>query len=232
MRCDVTRNALPSICNVLWTRLKKLLKHSVEVDMPTCNLIHTDSLHVTSHCGHFHIRPFGCRHVGGQKCIVVIERKALNVSLLTNASDYSNKTCMDRSACLYLTNDGGFAGIFTCVGEQRYDYHLSLNHRNTFLTPNEVAAKQTYMEVSKCDVTLQMIYCFTPHLYSLSSAVTSSMRRTDMHHIDYPETWFVLQYVLTNFHLHTSPGSNYIYYLLSVIAVIGWSRTANKHTYT
>ena len=42
--------------------------------------------------GQFRIRPFGRRHVGGQKCIVVIERKALNVSLFTNASDYSNKT--------------------------------------------------------------------------------------------------------------------------------------------
>ena len=30
--------------------------------------------------------------------------KALNVSLFTNASDYSNKTCMERSMCLYLTN--------------------------------------------------------------------------------------------------------------------------------
>ena len=63
-----------------------------------------DPLHVTSHFGHFCIRPFGRRHVGGQKCIVVIERKALNVSLFTNTSDYSNKTCMERSMCLYLTN--------------------------------------------------------------------------------------------------------------------------------
>ena len=63
-----------------------------------------DPLRVTSHFGHFCIRPFGRRHVEGQKCIVVIGRKALNVSLFTNASDYSNKTCMDRSMCLYLTN--------------------------------------------------------------------------------------------------------------------------------
>ena len=63
-----------------------------------------DPLHVTSHFGHFCIHPFGCCHVGGQKCIAVIERKALNVSLFTNASDYSNKTCMERSMCLYLTN--------------------------------------------------------------------------------------------------------------------------------
>ena len=63
-----------------------------------------DPLHVTSRFWHFRIRPFGRRHVGGQKCIAVIEKKALNVSLFTNASDYSNKTCMDRSMCLYLTN--------------------------------------------------------------------------------------------------------------------------------
>ena len=42
--------------------------------------------------GHFSICPFGCRHVGGQKCIVVIERKALNISLFTNASNYSSET--------------------------------------------------------------------------------------------------------------------------------------------
>ena len=59
---------------------------------------------VTSHFGHFRIRPFGRRHVEGQKCIAVIERKAINVSLFTNASDYSNKACMERSMCLYLTN--------------------------------------------------------------------------------------------------------------------------------
>ena len=63
-----------------------------------------DPLHVTSHFGHFCIRPFGRCHVGGQKCIGVIERKALNVSLFTNASNYSNETYMDRCMCLYLTN--------------------------------------------------------------------------------------------------------------------------------
>ena len=40
----------------------------------------------------------------GHKCIAVIERKTLNVSLFTNTSDYSNKTCMERSMCLYLTS--------------------------------------------------------------------------------------------------------------------------------
>ena len=39
----------------------------------------------------------------GQKCIAEIEREALNISLFTNASGYSNKTYMERSM-LYLTN--------------------------------------------------------------------------------------------------------------------------------
>ena len=42
--------------------------------------------------GYLRIRPFGRRLFGGQQCIAVIKRKALIVSLLTNASDYSNKT--------------------------------------------------------------------------------------------------------------------------------------------
>ena len=57
---------------------------------------------MTSHFGHFRIRPFGL--LGGQKYIAVIERKVLNVSLFTNASDYPNKTCKERSMCLYLTD--------------------------------------------------------------------------------------------------------------------------------
>ena len=51
-----------------------------------------DPLHGDVMFGHFRIRPFGRRVAGGQKCIAVIERKALIISLLTNASDYSNKT--------------------------------------------------------------------------------------------------------------------------------------------
>ena len=69
----------------------------------TCNGS-IDSLHGDVTFGHFHIRPFGRRHVGGQKCFAVIERKALNVLLIINTSDYSNKTCMERFMCLYLTN--------------------------------------------------------------------------------------------------------------------------------
>ena len=48
-----------------------------------------DPLHGDVTFGYFRIRPFDS---GGQKCITVIERKALIVSLFTNASDYSSET--------------------------------------------------------------------------------------------------------------------------------------------
>ena len=51
-----------------------------------------------------------------------------------------------------------FARVVTCVGEQRYDECLSLNHCNTFLTTNMAEAKRTYTEVSECDVTVQWVY--------------------------------------------------------------------------
>ena len=53
-----------------------------------------DALHGDVTFGYFriHVHPFSLRHVGGQKCIAVIERKALNVLLFTNASDYSSET--------------------------------------------------------------------------------------------------------------------------------------------
>ena len=51
-----------------------------------------DPLHVTSHFGNVRIRPFDRRYVVGQKCTAVIERKALIVSLFTNTSDYSSET--------------------------------------------------------------------------------------------------------------------------------------------
>ena len=51
-----------------------------------------DPLHSDVTIRHFRICLFGRRYVGGQKCITVIERKALIASLLTNASDYSSKT--------------------------------------------------------------------------------------------------------------------------------------------
>ena len=58
----------------------------------------------------------------GQKCIAVIERKVLLIVLLfANASDYSNKTCIYRFMCLYLTKYASLVGVVTCVGEERYD---------------------------------------------------------------------------------------------------------------
>ena len=54
--------------------------------------VQIDPLHGDVTFGYFRIRPFDRRHGGGQKCIMEIERKALIVSLLTNASDYSSET--------------------------------------------------------------------------------------------------------------------------------------------
>ena len=55
-------------------------------------MVTSRSLHSDVTLGHFRIRPFGRCSVGGQKCIAVIERKTLIVSLFTNASDYSSET--------------------------------------------------------------------------------------------------------------------------------------------
>ena len=40
------------------------------------------------------IVPYSGNHVEEQKCIAVIERRVLIVSLYANTSDYSNKTCI------------------------------------------------------------------------------------------------------------------------------------------
>ena len=55
--------------------------------------------------------PYSGRHFDG-----------LRVSLFANASDYSNKTCVYRSMCLYLTKYASLVGVVTCVGDGRYDY--------------------------------------------------------------------------------------------------------------
>ena len=60
-------------------------------------------LHVTSHLGNFRLaaamlKRWGSEMYCGDNCT------KFNVSLFTNASDYTNETCMDRSMCLYLTN--------------------------------------------------------------------------------------------------------------------------------
>ena len=57
----------------------------------------------------------------GRKCIAVIERKVLIVSLFANASDYSNNTCIHWYMCLYLTKYASLVGVVTCVREERYD---------------------------------------------------------------------------------------------------------------
>ena len=50
----------------------------------------------------FGIRPFGRRLIGGQKCITVIERRAIIIALFTNASEYSSKTTI---ICRYKHTD-------------------------------------------------------------------------------------------------------------------------------
>ena len=70
--------------------LVSAFKHSILATQRHAQFI--DPLHGDVTFGNFCIRLFNCHHVGGQKCIAVIERKALIVSLLTNTSDYSSET--------------------------------------------------------------------------------------------------------------------------------------------
>ena len=102
---------------------------------------------------------YGGHHYEWQKCIAVIERKVLIVSFFGIASDYSNKTCIYRSMCLYLTKYTSLVGVVTYIREKRYDYHLSLNHCNTFLPLKMAATIQKYMDVYDCDVTMQKVLC-------------------------------------------------------------------------
>ena len=86
-----------------------------------CIVISVGPLHGDVTFGHFCICLFGHRHVGGQKCIVVIERKVLIISLLTNASDYFSKTTIFvRYKHIDLPCKSYLIGVVTCVGEQRY----------------------------------------------------------------------------------------------------------------
>ena len=79
-----------------------------------------DPLHgdVTFGYFHIHVRPFDHRHGGGQKCITVIERKALIVSLLTNASDYSSKTTIICKIQTLRPFHTSLIGVVTCISEQ------------------------------------------------------------------------------------------------------------------
>ena len=79
---DATWNAW--LRNVLWTR------HKTNINCICASWYSIDPLHVTSHFEHACICPFDRCHVGGQKCIAVIEWKALNASLFTNANNYFN----------------------------------------------------------------------------------------------------------------------------------------------
>ena len=80
-------------------------------------LVPLDPLHGDVTFGYFRICPFGCRLAGGQKCIAVIERKALIVSLLTNASDYSIKTTIFVRYKHIRPFHASRIGIVTGVGE-------------------------------------------------------------------------------------------------------------------
>ena len=57
----------------------------------------------------------------------VIERKVVIVPLFANASDYSNKTCIYRCMCLYLTKYASLVGVVTCVREERYERDVTCN---------------------------------------------------------------------------------------------------------
>ena len=79
----------------------------------------------------------------------MIEREVVIVSLFTNVSDYSNKTCIfcKIQAHHIIPVYTSLVGVVTCIGEERYDYHLSLNHCNTFLPPKMAATIRKYTNV-------------------------------------------------------------------------------------
>ena len=57
--------------------------------------------------------------------------------------------------CLYLTKYASLFGVVICVREERYDYHLSLNHRHS---PQYISDPQNggqHTEVYERDVTVQ-----------------------------------------------------------------------------
>ena len=77
------------------------------------------------YCGHWE---------KGANCIIAHQRKWL---LQQNYNICKMQACRPFHASLI--------GVVTGVGEQRYVYCLSLNQRNTFLTPpNMAVAKRTY----------------------------------------------------------------------------------------
>ena len=77
--------------------------------MYVCTTVKCDPLHGDVTFGHFRIRV--------RLAAAMIERKALIVSLLTNASDYSSETTI---SVRYKHIELSMQGVVTCVGEQRY----------------------------------------------------------------------------------------------------------------
>ena len=77
---------------------------------------------------------------------VILERKVSLFASPTTASDYSNKTCIYRYMCLYLTKYASLVGVVTCVGEERY--FLSIIFDPTI---------RKYTDVYECAVTVQWL---------------------------------------------------------------------------
>ena len=68
--------------------------------------------------------------------------------LFTNASDYSNKTCIYRSMYLYLTKYASFVGIVTCVDKEPIrlaPYSQSLQ----YISATQMACSH-HIEVYRC----------------------------------------------------------------------------------
>ena len=65
------------------------------------------------------------------------------VLLFADASDYSNKTCIYRSMCLYLIKYASLVGVITCVSEERLTFSQSLQY--IFLTSKMAATMHTYV---------------------------------------------------------------------------------------
>ena len=91
-----------------------------------------------------------------QKCIAVIERKVLVViivSLFANASDYSNKTCIYMSMCLYLTKYISLVGVVFALPKS--------NTISTFLSITAIhfchSTIRKYTDIYKYDVTTQIV---------------------------------------------------------------------------
>ena len=80
---------------------------------------------------------------------------------MTNASDYSSKTCKIQAhrpfhaSLIWLENAAVYVMEYSHrgVGEQQFVQRLSLNHRNTFLIPNMAAPNVRIRKCPKCDVT-------------------------------------------------------------------------------